>query len=76
MIVAFWALFSWIYWGLWIAAFVGYEAFAVKYEKRNGALPLTRVVRDRLMRKFLVVKLGVLLLIGWLALHFLLPLDW
>ncbi len=69
-------LVSWIFWALWVVAGLAYEAFAVVYEKRTGALPLTRVVRDRLMRRFLVVKLGVLLLLAWLVLHFLTPLDW
>ncbi len=70
------AFFSWVYWILWMAAFLGYELFAVRYEKSKGALPLTRVVRDRLMKKFVVVKFGVLLLLAWLILHFTLPLNW
>lgn len=71
-----WAVFSWVYWFVWMGLFLAYEIPAVLLEKKKGTLPLTRVVRDRLMRKFVFVKLGVLLLIAWLALHFLLPHTW
>lgn len=74
--LASWATFSWVYWFVWIAAFLAYEIPAVVFEKRHGTLPLTRVVRDRLMRKSKIVKFGVLLLLAWLPLHFLLKLDW
>lgn len=67
---------SWVFWMSWIAVGLAYEIYAVVAEKRHGALPLTRVVRDRLMRRFVVVKLGVLLFLAWLCLHFLIPLDW
>ncbi len=76
MLVYSLALFSWIYWILWMGAFLGYELFAVRYEKSKGALPLTRVVRDRLMKRFVVVKFGVLLLLAWLFLHFTQSLSW
>ena len=69
-------LFSWIFWAAWLAIGVGYELFAVFSEKHYGSLPLTRVLRDRLMRRFVVVKLGVLLFLAWLGLHFLTPLPW
>lgn len=64
---------SWAFWLLWMAAGLAYELFAVFTEKRHGTLPLTRVVRDRLMRRSTVVKLGVLLFLTWLWIHFTLP---
>ena len=67
---------SWVFWLGWMAAGLTYELYAVTMEKRNGALPLTRVVRDRLMRRFVVAKLGVLLFLAWLCLHFFTPLTW
>ena len=70
------ALVSWVFWLGWMAAGLAYELFAVYSEKRYGTLPLTRVVRDRLMRRFVLVKLGVLLFLAWLCLHFFTPLDW
>lgn len=69
-------VFSWIFWAAWALVGLGYELYAVATEKRTGALPLTRVLRDRLMRRFVVVKLAVLLFLAWLGLHFLTPLDW
>lgn len=66
---------SWIFWAGWIAAGLAWELFAIFTEKKTGALPLTRPV-DYLMKRFILVKLGVLLFIAWLALHFLTPLDW
>lgn len=70
------ALVSWVFWLGWMAAGIVYELYAVTMEKRNGALPLTRVVRDRLMRKFVVAKLGVLLFLAWLCLHFFTNVAW
>ena len=70
------ALVSWIFWCGWMAAGLAYELFAVFTEKRRGTLPLTRVVRDRLMRRFVLAKLGVLLFLAWLCLHFFVPLSW
>lgn len=69
-------LVSWIFWASWVAIGVGYELYAVRFEKSHGSLPLTRVLRDRLMRRFVFVKLGVLLFLAWLGLHFLGPLSW
>jgi hypothetical protein len=69
-------LVSWVFWAAWAAVGIGYELYAVVSEKRTGALPLTRVLRDRLMRRFVVAKLGVLLFLAWLGLHFLTPLSW
>jgi hypothetical protein len=75
-LIASLALVSWVFWLGWMAAGLAYELFAVYSEKRYGTLPLTRVVRDRLMRRFVLVKLGVLLFLAWLCLHFFTPLDW
>lgn len=68
--------FSWAFWLGWMALGLSYELFAVFSEKRYGTLPLTRVVRDRLMKRFWPVKLGVLLFLSWLSLHFFLNVSW
>jgi hypothetical protein len=68
--------FSWAFWLGWMALGLFYELFAVFSEKRYGTLPLTRVVRDRLMKRFWPVKLGVLLFLSWLSLHLLLNVSW
>ena len=67
---------SWVFWVLWMAVGLAYELYAVYFEKRHGALPLTRVVRDRLMRRAWPVKLGVAFFLFWLLIHFVTPLDW
>lgn len=67
---------SWLFWGVWLASGVGFEVYAVKTETRSGALPLTRVVRDRLMRRAWPFKIAGMAFLGWLALHFLEPLSW
>lgn len=71
-----WSLFSWIYWSLWILAFFAYEIPAVYLEKKHGTLPLTRVVRDRLMRRITLFRLAGLLAVTWIWVHFVTPLDW
>lgn len=71
-----WGLFSWVYWALWILAFFAYEIPAVMLEKKYGTLPLTRVVRDRLMRRITLFRLGGLLAVTWIWVHFVTPLDW
>lgn len=76
MILADLALLSWGFWLAWMVIGLAYELFAVFTEKKHGTLPLTRVVRDRLMRKSSLVKLGVLLFLTWLWVHFVTPLDW
>lgn len=76
MLVADLALASWIIWFVWMAFGAAFEVFTVLEEKRTGALPLTRVVRDRLMRRSTVVKLGVLLFLTWIWVHFITTLDW
>lgn len=70
------AVVSWVFWIGWMLVGLVYEVYAVLREKKDGALPLTRVVRDRGMRKSTVVKVGVLLFLTWLWVHFVTPLDW
>lgn len=70
------ALLSWGFWAAWVVAGLAFELFAVFTEKRTGALPLTRVARDRLMRRSSLVKVGMLLFLTWLWVHFVTPLDW
>lgn len=72
----FWVIFSWAFWLTWMAVAVVYEVFSVVEEKRLQTLPLTRVVRDRLMRKSTVIKFGVLLFLTWIWIHFILKFDW
>jgi hypothetical protein len=64
---------SWAFWIVWAAIGLGYELFAVFTEKRTGALPLTRVLRDRIMRRSFVAKLGVLTFLTWMWVHFIVP---
>jgi hypothetical protein len=75
-----WRVWSWIIWGAWVVFGVVWELYAVWREKRDGTLPLTRIVRDKLMRKSIFARLGVLLFLGWLSLHFLVggptPVPW
>ena len=65
-----WNIGSWIFWLTWMLFGLIFELFAVWREKKDGTLPLTRIVRDRLMQKSVVARLGVLLFLGWLCLHF------
>jgi hypothetical protein len=69
-------LLSWAFWFVWALVGLGYELFAVFTEKKTGALPLTRVVRDRLMRKSTLVKIGMLAFLTWLWVHFIIPSTW
>lgn len=69
-------LVSWIFWLSWMAIGLAYELYAVAYEKRHGSLPLTRVVRDRLMRRSRLAKFGVAFFLFWLLIHFVTPLSW
>lgn len=70
------ALFSWFFWAVWAVIGLAYELYAVRTEKKSGALPLTRVVRDRLMRKSTLAKVGMLTFLTWLWVHFVTPLNW
>lgn len=67
---------SWIFWSAWIVLGAAFELFAVLSEKRLGTEPLTRVVRDRLMRRSTLVKLGVTFFLFWWLIHWTLPLSW
>lgn len=67
---------SWVIWTAWIVFGVGWELYTVANEKRRGTLPLTRIVRDRLARRFVIVRLGLLLLLAWLFVHFINNLPW
>jgi hypothetical protein len=64
------ALLSWVFWFAWMGIGLAVELFNVREEKKLGTLPLTRVVRDRIMRRSTVVKVGVLIFLTWLLLHF------
>lgn len=63
-------LASWVFWAVWVGLFLAWEIPAVFLEKKTGMLPLTRVVRDRLMKRYAIVKYGVLFLIAYLFAHF------
>jgi hypothetical protein len=76
VIATAWGLLSWVYWTVWVGLFFAWEIPAVLLEKRNGMLPLTRVIRDRLMRRHVVLKLAGLLVVSWLFLHFTHSLTW
>jgi hypothetical protein len=67
---------SWVFWAVWGIVGLGYELYAVRNERKNGALPLTRVVRDRLMKRSPVGKVGVLAFLAWLGLHFTQSVTW
>lgn len=64
------ALLSWGFWFTWMAVGLVYELFAVVTEKKTGALPLTRVVRDRIMRKSGAATVVVVTFLSWLLVHF------
>lgn len=64
------ALVSYLVWGVSAALLLGFELVAVFTERRTGLLPLTRVVRDRLMKRSGAVRLLVFLSLAWLPYHF------
>lgn len=70
------SLFSWGFWVTWVVIGLAFELFAVATEKKTGALPLTRVVRDRLMRRSKLFAVFMLAFLAWLFVHFITPLDW
>jgi len=76
MVLADLAIASWAFWFAWMGVGLVYEVFAVVTERKTGALPLTRVVRDRLMRRSTLVKIGMLTFLTWLWVHFITPLGW
>ena len=65
----------WLCWGLFG---LGWELFTAKWEQRYRQEPLTRIVRDRLFRSKvgIVFRLACIAFWGWLALHWLVPLNW
>ncbi len=67
-----------IVWGVWFSIGIAWEMVGVFKEKEWKQEPLTRIVRDRLMRSELgiVFRLIFIAFMGWLLLHWLLPLDW
>lgn len=69
-----------IIWALWFAVGIGWELYTVLREKKTGDEPLTRIVRDRLMRSKspvgIFTRLAFIAFIGWLTLHWLTPLAW
>ena len=72
---------NWLSEIVWATLFVlalGWEIFTVATEKKYRHEPLTRVYRDKLMRsKFgIVFRLIFIAFMGWLLLHWLLPLEW
>ena len=70
------ATISWIVWFIWMGFGLVFELVTVYLEKSRGTLPLTRVVRDRLMRRSKFVKFTVAFFLFWLLIHFILPFDW
>lgn len=72
-VVALSEVYSWAVWGVLAVIVLCVELVGVFGEKRTGFLPLTRVVRDRLMRKHKWAKLGVFFFISWLMIHFMFP---
>lgn len=66
-------VWSWVIWGALALVVLVVELVAVFTEKRTGLLPLTRVVRDRLMKKSKLARLGVLFFLTWLLAHFIIP---
>jgi hypothetical protein len=67
-------------WALWFAIGIGWELYCVFREKKTGDEPLTRIVRDRMMRSSspvgIITRLTFIAFIGWLTLHWLVPLEW
>jgi len=70
MFLASLALLSWGFWLTWMAVGLVYELFAVFTERKTGAMPLTRVVRDRIMRKSGAATVVVITFLSWLLVHF------
>ncbi len=66
-------MISEIVWAVIFSAALTWELVGVFYEKRYRIEPLTRIVRDRLMRKHITFKLAFLFFWTWLGAHFLLP---
>jgi hypothetical protein len=64
------ALVSYLVWGFAALALLAFEIVAVVTERKTGLLPLTRIVRDRLMKRSRPIRLLVLFALVWLPYHF------
>lgn len=69
-------MLSEIVWAVILLVALGWELAGVFLEKRYRIEPLTRIVRDRIMRKSVIARLAFLLFWAWLGFHWLAPLDW
>lgn len=72
---------SWAAWAAWIVVGVAWELWCVFAEKRTGDEPLTRVVRDRLMKNARPwvawpAHIAVLTFLGYLVFHWLAAVPW
>ena len=72
-----------LFWSTWVVIGALYELWAVLMERRTGDQPLTRVVRDRLMRIprwGKILQLIVMGFLGWWFIHWAVggtqPLSW
>jgi hypothetical protein len=69
-----------IVWAIWFIVGIAWELWCVKQERKTGDEPLTRIVRDRLMKSKspvgIITRLSFICFIGWLVLHWLTPLAW
>jgi len=70
VIAAIPALVSYLVWGISAGVLLVFEFVALFTEKRSGLLPLTRVLRDRIMPRSRLVRTLVLLALAWLPYHF------
>jgi hypothetical protein len=72
---------SWIFWAAWMAVGLAFEIWALIMEYRTGDEPLTRVLRDRLMRHrrryvALPIQILVFAFLAWLTVHFAQGIGW
>lgn len=70
---------SLLFWLSWIVLGAAYELWAVLEEKRTGDQPLTRVMRDRLMRIPVwgkLIQMVVMAFLGWWFIHWAANLPW
>lgn len=75
-----WKIVSWIVWMSWLVFGLAWELWTVWREKKDGTMPLTRILRDTLMKKSAVFRLLMMGGLVWLCLHFLVggsnPVPW
>jgi hypothetical protein len=67
-VIAAWV--SYAVWGGLFGVVLTTEFVALFTEHRTGLLPLTRVVRDRLMPRSRLARTALLLFLAWLPYHF------